>query len=326
MQHLGLERKYEEYTNDIQASINNEPAVKLAQLDVDEQSREFGSVYIEWRDEATTIYDQYNDLISAATKRMNPNDFRVRYGELMEKRSHDLKKNREDFDKKGAFDFIDDLKPETLTFNIAQNDYHEQIRDPALEDKVTGEYNFDESERRLEAFKDRYGEKMLALIETYNHRNDTKFVTELRRVRKILKPYWDVGDLFDLHHPGVVALEEESERKRKAGDIAGYHEDRKVGLLKEKLDWVKDEHKKMRRSNGGIIDAYLIVWYGKSPLHGSVGNQLAGEYIKKLEEIIKEGSRPEVQGVLAAPTPVTRAVEAGISEAESRENGSSIRR
>jgi hypothetical protein len=107
-----------------------------------------------------------------------------------------------------ALDFLDELDPPETELDRAILAYTEALfsteipDDPGfvpLTNSVTGKFNFDERDRRIETLVagwDSHGDgtQILRDVEAYLRQNDPGIVQELRQVQETLRPYWDIVD------------------------------------------------------------------------------------------------------------------------------------
>jgi hypothetical protein len=104
---------------------------------------------------------------------------------------------------KDALDAFADIEPETVV-DKAVSDYINSIYNEKspLEDPITGEYDYEERERRIGFLreKEQYGDELIDAVEEYLQNNDHPLQEKLREDRKVLEDYWDVTDKAMEHH------------------------------------------------------------------------------------------------------------------------------
>ena len=106
---------------------------------------------------------------------------------VLRRRKRDL---RESDEGKEALAFIEELDPSKNEFNIALDEYYTAVADPYLEDFVSGTYDFEERERRLQVMREKHGDLTMDRIERFVEKNDNAVVKKLRRDQETMAPYF----------------------------------------------------------------------------------------------------------------------------------------
>jgi len=130
-----------------------------------------------------------------------------------------------------------------------------------LEDEVTGDFNWDEYERRVNFLKDTYGDKFVLDMKESSRANLPEFERERREASEIIAEtgYWDVDKtLANQIGVGVSAdLKEYRRLERKSAPKAKAFLDEHDVLRKEVINKVSDARKVLRLKVEGL-DALLL--------------------------------------------------------------------
>ena len=260
---IGYSGKYDDLPQDLQRYVNGQEEVIDAQEFVNERSRERGSGYQVYHDKKERLNREFRNMVIRLSKSEKLSDFRRRYGELQGKRVSARDNLRaihaEDLE------WIDELPPASHPFDIAMEDYASEIMDPALENPLTGDYDFDERMRRERAFQATYGDAMLRRIRKYLYENQTPIEEELRTVRNFLKPYWQIKERFLNRYPRARAMLDQIEQNQKpGGNLATALRLSKHPLMAQYRRYVRAQREALRRRSP-TIGKYLIAWYGYNP-------------------------------------------------------------
>ena len=230
--------------------------------------------------------------------------FRARLGVIQRDLSRDKDSLRNRKDSVDALAFLEDLDAPTHEFDIALDTYIKAITDPLLEDPVTGTYNFDEKERRIEAMRDdpNVGPEMVLRIQDHLNTNDPPIIKQLRADQEIMAPYFQLtsgfmeflqtdsefkdqfkglGDQFDEYHR-VAPAQRELEIKtakfvelRKAFSLL----DSRVGKFSQRQVWLMN--------NDPEIDRLLVKWgYRDRATHPDVVKEQEDVFVETQEGLV----------------------------------------
>ena len=168
---------------------------------------------------------------------------------------------------KNMFDDFDNMDPSENAFNLAIDEYFRVMSEPGLEDPVTGEFDFDEREKRIKALQNsEIVGPQYENIRKYIRVNKTPIEQELDDNRETLKEYWGITD---------DVVEEENFKEKfdfYQSQSDGTRTDMERGEV-ENLNWTRKDRRKLRgiqaeiekrkktlRKDNFVIDALLYKW------------------------------------------------------------------
>jgi hypothetical protein len=246
---------FKDLPRDVQRDIGQDPRVLDAQENVNEQSRKFGGQYQVYKDKRDETYEEYQGLILEASRTMTKKEFRFRLPVLYSNRGVAIDGLNEQY--KDALAWIEDLPEATNQFNVALNDYNDQLQDPELSNEATGEYDYEERDRRLESLTDNYGQGMIDRIDNYKRGFALPIEKELRADRETIRPYWDINETIkDRISPRLVAI---WDKWLKGNDVEKERLKREEPDIKYIKSMVAEERLRFRDKNHGI-DTILKKW------------------------------------------------------------------
>lgn len=201
MEAAGETGEFEDLAPARQVEIDAVPEVAEAKTVWQEQQRRRQSEFRAYADERDKINEDSAAFIAELAKREGIGKaFRENVAVHQRDRARDqsaLKMRSSE-----ALEFLLEKEPGKAIESQALDAYATLIFDPSLEDPVTFDYNFAEREKRLAQLRqpppDGFGDEVIDGVEDFIHRNEHPLVTELRKDRESLKPYWDIVEVFVL--------------------------------------------------------------------------------------------------------------------------------
>jgi len=283
MMRLGYSGKFSDLPQDLQSHVNAQQEVRDAQELVNERSRQRGSGYQVYREKKEKLDRNFRNMVVRLSQSEKLSDFRARYGVLQNERA--IAKANIRAIHAEDLEWIDEQEPSSHPFDVAFDDYMAKIGDPALEDPLTGDYDFDERMRRERAFQATYGDAMLRRVREYMYRNQTPIEEELRTVRNYLRPYWQIKSRFLQGNPGVSRLLDQIEQNQKpGGNLATALRLAKHPLVKRYRSYVRTQRAdlRMRSPRTGM---YLVAWYDRKPSN-SREMTMARSYLSNIRQVV----------------------------------------
>jgi hypothetical protein len=131
-------------------------------------------------------------------------------------------------------------------------------------DLNTGKYNFDEANRREQAFLVKNGQQALDYIDTYNGAKWTDKPAELKmleQARDILKPYWGITDaVWSMYPAGLKDLSDKIQLMENQGDPMAKQVLRKYPSILRARELIATYKQRMRQQNPMIQQAYNLFY------------------------------------------------------------------
>ena len=197
MREMGVEGNFEDLrvTDPRRRTIEENPKVVAANETFTKQRRDRLSELQQFVDEGTKVRDEFDAAVDAVAEASGPGRlFRERLADEWDKRITLTDSIRERYEE--SLDFLKDTDPDKADKDLAFFEYRKLTQDPALQDPITEEFDFEERDRRLEGFVKKWGQPILDEIEEFNQRNDRPLMTELRADQEYLSTnYWRLLDV-----------------------------------------------------------------------------------------------------------------------------------
>jgi hypothetical protein len=211
-------RDYEgmDFTERVMVDTNPEFAadIEAAKALVAQSRRDRASEYQKYRDEITKFNDLYTtQLDSLGTVPADEAEIRAQFSATRQRtglewdgeeardkidrfqrdRAVKMALTREFFE--DTLNAFSDVEPQAY-LDKALADYLDAVynKEAPLEDPVTGEYDYEERDRRVSYLRraDIYGSKVIDAVEDFLRSNDHPIEKKLREDRELLRPYWDI--------------------------------------------------------------------------------------------------------------------------------------
>ncbi len=290
---LGFSGPYEDLAIDQQVKANNEPAVKAAQVEVNNLRRDRGSNYQAYIDRRDGLAQDKERVIGLAWGELGPGkQFRDRRTDLLEERAIQQRGLEAEFTE--ALAFIDALEPSTVAFDVALEHFLTTVQDPKLENEVTGEYDFNMRDSRIEALTEIYGEATIKRVEDFLRGDESPWDGFLREARETLRNYWDIADEYDKTHPQVRPIKNQIDKQRgPTGSVLDLQRWTNHPIWKARTRAISQQRLMARRANPRI-DAMLVLWYGAVPQSAITSNlvlRLEAQYRESRENPVLETTK-----------------------------------
>jgi len=184
---------------DVRAKVDEDPVVRGRIDALAETQREKQIPYRTYKDERDALITKYSTRITEAAERYGPGErFTEVYTTQAKLRHEALAQHREDNAEK--LEFLEELDPSVSRFDTALERYYELQADPlvingveqaALNDPGTGEFNYDESDRRKLILEREYGQSTVRAIQEHVHREDPQLVKDRRDDLDYMRDYFE---------------------------------------------------------------------------------------------------------------------------------------
>lgn len=200
--------------------VRQDPRYQAANEAVFDSRRGRGSDLQAYRDEVVRIdkeKDKELSLLEGRWRRsqegftLNPKEIpifgrevRERIGELQREKAQEKAILRETDKNKEALAFLDDLDPPTSREGKAQQAFIDAIFDDQLEDSVTGFYDFDERDSRLEKLEADWGADTIATVRATLRSVEHPLVRQLREDRDRLADYFAITERELAKEPELI--------------------------------------------------------------------------------------------------------------------------
>ena len=234
-----------------------------------EQGLDQGNIYSEYKAERFQLRETKNQTIQSSYDTHGTGEILRNIIAAQNKEYYD---KLESFEAEGSkyhdmFDDFDNMDPSENAFNLAINEYFKVMSEPGLDDPVTGEFDFDEQEKRIAQLQNsEIVGPQYENIRKYIRANKTPIEQELDRDRETLKEYWGITD---------DVVEEENFKEKYdfySSQSDGTRTDMEKGAV-ESLNWTREDRRKLRgiqatiekrkkilRRDNFVIDALLYKW------------------------------------------------------------------
>ena len=178
----------------IKQEIDAMPKLQEALEEREVYYSERGSEYQATKNEEDAIDTEFEDLLTRAYEQLGPGkEFTDRQKQLYATRTTRKSDLQEREDYKRSREFFAEKDAATYGFNVGLEAYGDALFDETLEDPVTGEYNYDERERRIENLQDKFGTDMVTAIEQYFYQKQPQVVRDFKDDMEIMRPYFEIG-------------------------------------------------------------------------------------------------------------------------------------
>jgi hypothetical protein len=177
-------------------------ATELANESSSKMARGEGKVWDSWKKEGKAIEEAYRQTVTTAAAEFNATrdgyTLREKVDEASSvKRAMYAQRERDPqyTEVYGFFNEPIDPNVQMNPLDMARKEYYQLMYSPDMYDQF-GNYKFEESDRRESYFIQKYGKQALDYVEEYMGSKwiEPPAVEQLREARKVLEPYWDIGN------------------------------------------------------------------------------------------------------------------------------------
>lgn len=179
----------------IKHEIDDLPEIKAALEERNQYFTDRGSDYQAIKNEDTQIDDDFTETIDTRYGALGPGkEFRaeLRKEYLVRATRKEALRARDDY--KEATEFLEEKDASTYGFNHALDAYADALFDPELEDELTGEYRYDERERRLNNLREQFGPTVIDEVRDYFRRNNPQGIKDFNNEMQIMRPYFEISE------------------------------------------------------------------------------------------------------------------------------------
>ena len=246
---------YDTLDRDAKAIVNNLPNVKSMLEGYEQQRRDLGDQYQDYKDERKEVLDSYKNAIEKDARTLEPHEFREEV--TIKKRLRAIELSHVEDRHQEALEFFADLEPSENRFDIALTHYYESVTNaPDLEDPETGKFNFDRLNANKQKFQDRWGENLTRRIEDHIRAKETAMEKELRAARELLKEYWEAPPILD---PNLKREWDKYVKQKRDNPTMAQMMRQRFPILRRLEKYQRRVRDRLRQNPE--IDAALVKWY-----------------------------------------------------------------
>lgn len=187
---------YEKLDRSLRGDVDADKLVVAAKEEASKDPKTDVGLYIQATEKINADIDL---LIKESADSLGPSKgFRKVLPEHQTERAIRMKAMKAEDRYQDAQKWLDEQEPRETQIDIATVDYFEKLEAAELENKVTGEFDFDARDAIMAELRrdppDGHGDAIIDEVERLNRKDEHPLITKLREDRETVKDYWGVNE------------------------------------------------------------------------------------------------------------------------------------
>jgi hypothetical protein len=154
---------------------------------------------------------------------------------------------------------FDEIEPKTALEFVVLREFFEAIEKADLDNKITGEYDFQTRDEIVSKFEGKYGKVVMDQMFRDNRADDTEIEKELRQDRESLRHYWDANERVKARFSSEVFQSTWDTYLTLKGRERRDYKQRYVNIINP-MERARDAMRLFLRKNNPEIDVLLLKW------------------------------------------------------------------